>query len=93
VTLQRVQILLRREQRHKLKELAKARGTSISELTRQTIDAGLEQLKRDERQNHMQAALEAARELRASMPILNVDITVDIHQMREDRDEQLISRH
>jgi predicted DNA-binding protein len=91
MTLQRVQMLLEPDQRRKLAELAKAHGKSIAEITRQAIDAGLETLGAIEKRERMLAALEAARKLRDSMPMLDVDVVAEIHQMREERDNELIS--
>jgi len=91
MTLQRVQMLLEPDQRRKLAELAKAHGKSIAEITRQAINAGLETLGAIEKRERMLAALEAARKLRDSMPMLDIDVVADIHQMREERDNELIS--
>ena len=92
MTLERVQMLLEPRQRRKLVELAKAQGKSVAEITRQAIDAGLEKLSTIEQRERMLAALEAARKLRDSMPMLDVDVVADIHQMREERDHELFSR-
>jgi plasmid stability protein len=43
----RAQILLDPKQRHKLEELARREGRSISAVTRQVIDAGLETLENE----------------------------------------------
>ena len=91
MTMQRVQMLLEPKQRRKLAELAKAQGKSIAEITRQAIDVGLEHLGAVEQRQRMFAALEAARKLRDSMPVLNVDVVADLHQMREERDNELFS--
>ncbi len=89
MTMQRVQMLLEPRQRRKLAELAKAQGKSIAEVTRQAIDAGLEKLGANEQRERMFAALEAARKLRDSMPMIHVDVVADLHQMREERDNEL----
>jgi hypothetical protein len=91
MTLQRVQMLLEPEQRKKLEKLARLQGKSIAEVTRQAIDIGLEKLNVDERREQMLAALEAAQKLRESMPLIDVDIVADLHQMREERDDALTS--
>lgn len=91
MTMQRMQMLLEPRQRNKLVELAKAQGKSVAEITRQAIDAGLEKLSAIEQHERMLAALEVARKLRDSMPMLDVDIVVDLHQMREERDNELFS--
>ena len=92
MTMQRVQMLLEPRQRRKLAELAHSQGKSIAEITRQAIDAGLEKLSENDQRDRMVAALEAARQLRESMPMLNVDVVADIHQMREERDDGFFSR-
>jgi hypothetical protein len=92
MTMERVQMLLEPRQRRKLAELAQAQGKSVAEITRQAIDAGLETLSTHERQERLLAALEAARKLRESMPMLDIDVVADIHQMREERDNELFSR-
>ena len=91
MTLERVQMLLEPRQRRKLVELAKAQGKSVAEITRQAIDAGLEKLSTIEQRERMLAALEAARKLRDSMPMLDIDVVADIRQMREERDHELFS--
>ena len=88
MNMQRVQMLLEPRQRQKLAELAKSQGKSIADVTRQAIDAGLEKLNAIEHHERMLAALEAARKLRESMPMLDVDVVADIHQMREERDSE-----
>jgi predicted DNA-binding protein len=97
MTMQRVQMLLEPRQRRKLAELAKAQGKSVAEVTRQAIDAGLEQISQQDAHDQMRAALEAAVRLRESMRQrnggpLNIDIVHDVQQMREVRDEELIRR-
>lgn len=87
--MKRAQMLLDPEQRRKLAELAKARGKSVAEMTRQAIDVGLEKLVAMEQRERMLAALDAAQKLRDSMPMLDVDVVAEIHQMREERDHEL----
>ena len=85
----RVQMLLEPEQRKKLAALARAQGKSIAEITRLAIDAGLEKLAQEEQQVCMSAALKAAQHLRDSMPMLIINVVADLHQMREERDNDL----
>lgn len=97
MTMQRVQMLLKPQQRRKLAELAKAQGKSVAEITRQAIDAGLAQMEQETPQARMLAALEAARQLREQMcerngQPLDIDIVEQIRQMREERDEELSRR-
>ncbi len=92
MTKQRVQMLLEPEQRKKLAALARAQGKSLAEITRLAIDAGLEKMAQNEPQVRLNAALQAAQQLRASMPMLAIDITADLHQMREEGDHDLFRR-
>jgi predicted transcriptional regulator len=89
MAMQRVQMLLEPKQRRKLAELAKIQGKSIAEVTRQAIEVGLEHLGAMEQRQRMFAALESARKLRDSMPMLNLDVVADLHQIREERDHEL----
>ena len=91
MTMQRVQMLLEPRQRKKLAALARAQGKSVAEITRLAIDVGLEKLAQDEQQVHMNAALKAAQQLRDSMPMLNINALADLHQIREERDNDLFS--
>jgi predicted transcriptional regulator len=84
-------MLLEPKQRRKLAELAKIQGKSIAEVTRQAIEVGLEHLGAIEQRQRMLAALESARKLRDSMPLLNLDVVADLHQIREERDHELCS--
>jgi predicted DNA-binding protein len=92
MTLQRVQMLLEPKQRRRLAELAKTQGKSIAEITRQAIDVGLEKMTQDNHQMRMLAALDAAQKLRESMPLIDVDFVAELHQMREERDDELMRR-
>lgn len=92
MTLQRVQMLLEPRQHSKLAELAKAQGKSIAEITRQAIDAGLEKMNAAEQSQRMLATLETARKLRETMPMLALEPVADIHQLREERDHELLCR-
>jgi len=89
MTLQRVQMLLEPGQRKKLSELAKAQGMSVAEITRQAIDAGLETLGAKVVNQRLFTALEAASRLRESMPLLHEDLLADLHQIRQERDNDL----
>ncbi len=90
MAMQRVQMLLEPRQRRKLAELAKAQKKSVAEIARNAIDLGLEQIEMNDRQARLLEALEAARKLRDSMPMLDVDIVADLHEMREERDNELL---
>jgi hypothetical protein len=90
MALQRVQMLLEPRQRKKLAELAKAQGKSVAEVTRQAIDAGLEQIGAGEQNQRMLAVLKAARRLRDSMPVLDRDIVSDLQRIRQEREHDLL---
>jgi predicted transcriptional regulator len=90
MAMQRIQMLLEPEQRKKLAALAQAQGKSIAEVTRQAIDAGLAKLAQNDQQVRIQMALKTAQQLRDSMPMLAIDPVNDLHQMREDRDNEHI---
>jgi predicted nucleic acid-binding protein/predicted DNA-binding protein len=82
MTMKRVQMLLEPRQRRRLAELAKIQGKSVAEIAREAIDAGLAQMAQDNQQARMLAALESARQLRESMPLIDVDLVAELHQMR-----------
>jgi hypothetical protein len=97
MAMQRVQMLLEPKQRSKLAELAAIQGKSIAEVTREAINIGIEQIAKDNPQARMNAALEAARQLRESMrqrhgQPLDIDVVEDIRKIREERDEELFCR-
>ena len=92
MTMQRVQMLLEPEQRQKLTELARVQNKSIAEITRHVIDIGLEKMSKNEQLDRMVATLEAAQQLRGSMPMLEINVVTDIRLMREERDNELLSR-
>jgi len=91
MTLQRVQMLLEPNQRLMLAKFAKIQGKSIAEVTRQAIDLGLEKLNAIEQSERMLATLQAARQLQESMPMIDVDVVVDLHQLREEHDNEFFS--
>jgi hypothetical protein len=89
-TYQRVQMLLEPSQRKTLTEIARRRGKSIAEVTRQAINLGLNAMTQEDEIVKRQIALESARQLRQSMPLLRVDVVGDIQKLHEDRDEPII---
>jgi hypothetical protein len=93
MTFERVQMLLEPKQRQALSELAQAQGKSVAQITRQAIDLGLQSLQQENELSRRQAALERARELRKSMPLLSIDVVEDMRQMREERDAEILGRH
>jgi 2-oxo-4-hydroxy-4-carboxy--5-ureidoimidazoline (OHCU) decarboxylase len=93
MSMQRVQLLLEPTQRKKLAKLAQKRGKSVSEITRQAIDIGLEQLERNDQQERLIAILNEAKSLRNSMPVINLDVVTDIHLIHEERDNGISGHH
>jgi hypothetical protein len=90
----RVQMLLEPSQRKALSEIAHRQGKSVAEVTRQAINVGLKVMSQEDEIVKRQLALESARQLRQSMPVLNIDIVGDLQKMHEVRDEQITrSRH
>jgi predicted DNA-binding protein len=82
----RAQILLKPEQRRRLEEIARREGRSISAVTRQVIDAGLDALESDaelwEKRAHILSELRAIRE---KQPFeYNGDLVNEARQERED---------
>ncbi|MEA3439238.1 MAG: ribbon-helix-helix protein, CopG family [Chloroflexota bacterium] len=100
MNLQRTHILLDPNQKKTLEEIAKRHGRSVSDLTRELIEKGIEQLNR-ERELEIQKRLEAldqahqVRELilreREDAPI-EVDLVKVLREMREERDGTLLGR-
>jgi uncharacterized protein (DUF1778 family) len=93
MSLERVQMLLEPEQRRILREIAEIQGKSVAQVTRQAIDLGLQALQQEQTTAHMQAALERAEKLRQFMGLLNLDVSKDLRQIREERDADLQSHH
>ena len=94
--LHRTQILLRPEQHAALARLAEGQS-SISELVRQIIQEYLDSHSESVRWHARTMALERARKVREAIlkdrggkPI-ELDVAAMIHQMREERDAQLLS--
>jgi hypothetical protein len=92
MSLERVQMLLEPEQRRTLREIAQSQGKSVAQVARQALDLGLQALQQENLMIRQQAALERAERLRQSMPMLQLDVVQDLHQMREERDASLQSR-
>jgi len=93
LTLERVQILLDPEQRKILRQIARRQGKSVSEITRQAISLGLTAVQREDMYTRRTIALEKAKKLRDSMPLLDIDVIKDVKEMREERNIDLFNRH
>jgi plasmid stability protein len=94
-SLHRAQILLSEEQHQALATQAALEGRSISDLTREIIARYLAEREETRRQSQLET-LDRARKLRQQIreehggQPLAIDVTDMIHQMREERDEQIL---
>lgn len=100
MNLQRTHILLDPNQKKTLEEIAKRHGRSVSDLTRELIEKGIEQLNR-ERELEIQKRLEAldqahqVRELilrEVEDAPIEVDLVKVLREMREERDGTILGR-
>ncbi len=90
--LVRAQVLMTREQRARIERLAEKEGRTLSDITRQALDAGLEQLEGDtdealrrERENLL--AMRAIRDRAlARYGVYQGDL---VNEAREERDRQV----
>ena len=87
--LERVQMLLEPDQRRALIRIARKKGKSVAEVTRQAIRAGLQALEREDEFVKRSEALAEARQLSEAMTVLDVDVVEDLHRLREARDEHI----
>lgn len=96
----RIHLLLDPEQHKTLAQLAKREGRSISELTREIVQEGIEQRQRlyAAEQGRRLQALEKARQVRQAIlkerggAPLDLNFPDLIAGLREERDDQIISR-
>ncbi len=87
--LKRVQILIEPRQHSALARIAQGEGRSIADVTRQVIDLGLGMLERKCEFAQRAEVLQCAKQIRDSMPMLEIDVIEDLRRMREARDEQI----
>ena len=87
--LERVQMLLKPDQRRALTRMARRQGKSIAEVTRQAIQAGLDLLEQEDEFVKRSEALAEARQFSKSMPLLDVNVVEDLQKLREVRDERI----
>jgi hypothetical protein len=92
IKYERVQMLLEPDQRRSLAEIARRKGLSIAETTRQAIELGLDVLQSEEEFSRWKAWLVQARKAREIMPMVNADPVEDLRQMREELDDRLADR-
>lgn len=94
-TFDRFQLLWRKRQRIALTRLAKARGVTLMEMTRQVIDLGIRQLEQEDEFTRRGRALKKIEALHAKIlertggKPLDLDPVEDLRKMREERIEQL----
>jgi len=94
-TLDRFQLLWPKRQRQALTRLAKERGLTLTEITRQAIDIGIRELEQEDEFTRRGRALEEADKLRAQILArnggkpLDIDPVEDLRKMREERDARL----
>ncbi len=87
----RAQILLDPRQRRRLEEIARREGKSISAVTRQVIDAGLESITNEaELWKRRARLLFELRQLRQKQPFVYTgDLVNEARQEREDESDQV----
>jgi len=87
----RAQILMDPAQRRRLEEIARREGRSISAVTRQVIDAGLERMENEaELWKKRAELLSSLRTLRQQQPWVDAgDLVNEARQEREDERDQL----
>jgi len=98
-TLDRFQLLWPKRQRAALTRIAKERGVTLNEITRQAIELGIHEMDHENEFTRHDRALEKLSQLRAQMRArnggkpLDIDIAEDLRKMREERIEQLAGGH
>jgi len=88
----RMQMLFRPDQREALQEYARQQGVSVTEATRQALDAGLEEITRESEWTRREEALKKMAELRAEILAQNDGKPLDIgvvEDLRQKREAQL----
>lgn len=94
-TFDRFQLLWHKRQRAALTRLAKARGLTLTEITRQAIELGIRELEQDNKFTRRADALERADKLREEILArnggqpLDIDPVEDLRKIREERDARL----
>jgi hypothetical protein len=95
--MHRAQILLEHDQHQELAQIAQREGTSISEIVRDAVSQWLAERNHDEILRRRMEALERVgqhREViltRRDGKAIEIDVPTVIEQMREDRDDELLS--
>jgi hypothetical protein len=100
MTLQRTHILLKPEQQRALADIALREGRSVSDLAREIIQQGITERQNQEQElreqrlatlNNVLKVRQAIIEKRGGKP-LEIDIVQLINEMREERDDDILSR-
>jgi predicted DNA-binding protein len=100
MTKKRTHLLLEPEQHRALRQMAQREGRSVSDLTREIVQEGIEQRQEmyTQEKNRRLQALERARQVRQAILAerkgtpLSVDVPRLIEELREDRDDQILNR-
>jgi hypothetical protein len=100
MTKKRIHLLLEPEQHQALAQIARREGRSVSELTREIVQEGIDQrqkLNTEEKKRQLQA-LERGRMVRQAIlkerggEPLNINAAEMIEELREERDDQVFIR-
>ena len=100
MTKKRTHLLLEPEQHRALRQMAQREGRSVSDLTREIVQEGIEQRQEvyAQEKNQRLQALERARQVRQAILAerkgtpLSADIPGLIEELREDPDDHILSR-
>jgi len=98
MALQRVHILLEPGQHRLLSDIARREGRSVSEVTREIVQQGIQQRQQDYKliQDRRLTALKNAQRVRKAIleergaKLLEIDVVKLIHEMREERDDRIL---
>jgi hypothetical protein len=98
-TFDRFQLLWPKRQRIALTRLAKARGMTLTEITRQAIEIGIRELQHEDEFTRREHGLKKIKALHVKILVhnhgkpLEVNPVEDLQDMREERIGQLVSGH
>ncbi len=83
-TYERVQFLIRPDQKKEIARRARETKASMAEVTRLILDKGIQLTREDEEVAKTLAFLKKAAEHRKAMPVVDIDMADFINQMREE---------
>lgn len=86
-TYERVQLLIRPDQKKEIARRARVSKASMAEVARRMLDKGIQITREDEETDKTRAFLKKAAEHRKTMPVVNIDMADFINQMREEEHE------